>query len=227
MRQRLIPCVLAIALTLAALGANRHHHNGLRNQSSTGDEAGNSGYGASNLSSGTNNLGSGSRRSEIHALRQAYSLLSSANHDYEGHRTAAMQSVRAAERLLGTSSGANAGASSVGGSVGTSFAASVGGSAGASGGAHHRRHSHQESQSQQSQLEQEQLQQAQLQQGLLQQGLLQQGQVENQGSSDERMRRAQGMLQEVRGSVTGRNQRSVVQYVDNAIHHITVALSIK
>jgi hypothetical protein len=50
---------------------------------------------------------------------------------------------------------------------------------------------------------------------------------EQQAVSDTQLRGVQTMLQKVRGSVSGRNQQRVVQHINEAMHHLTVALSIK
>jgi len=50
---------------------------------------------------------------------------------------------------------------------------------------------------------------------------------EQQTLSDSQLRSVQGMLQQVRGSVSGRNQQLVVQHINEAIQHLSVALSIK
>jgi hypothetical protein len=50
---------------------------------------------------------------------------------------------------------------------------------------------------------------------------------EQQALSDSQLRGVQGMLQKVRGSVSGRNSQRVVQHLNEAMHHLTVALSIK
>jgi hypothetical protein len=46
-----------------------------------------------------------------------------------------------------------------------------------------------------------------------------------QGNSDSRLRRAEGMLEQVRGSVAGRSHQPVIQHVDEAIRHLTIALA--
>ena len=46
-----------------------------------------------------------------------------------------------------------------------------------------------------------------------------------QGNSDARLRRAEGMLEQVRGYAAGRNHQPVVQHVDEAIRHLTIALA--
>jgi hypothetical protein len=50
---------------------------------------------------------------------------------------------------------------------------------------------------------------------------------EQQAVSDTQLRGVQTMLQKVRGSVSGRNQQRVVQHINEAMHHLTIALSIK
>ena len=50
---------------------------------------------------------------------------------------------------------------------------------------------------------------------------------EQQPLSDAQLSGVKGMLQKVRGSVSGRNQQRVVQHINEAIHHLTVALSVK
>jgi hypothetical protein len=49
----------------------------------------------------------------------------------------------------------------------------------------------------------------------------------SQTLSDSQLRSVQGMLQQVRGSVSGRKQQLVVQHINEALHHLSVALSIK
>jgi hypothetical protein len=46
-----------------------------------------------------------------------------------------------------------------------------------------------------------------------------------QGNSDARLRRAEGMLEQVRNSATVRNHQSAIQHVDEAIRHLTIALA--
>jgi hypothetical protein len=50
---------------------------------------------------------------------------------------------------------------------------------------------------------------------------------EPQSLSDEQLRGVQSMLQKVRGTVGGRNSQRVVQHINEAIQHLTVALSTK
>jgi len=50
---------------------------------------------------------------------------------------------------------------------------------------------------------------------------------EQQTLSDSQLRSVQGMLQQVRGSVSGRKQQLVVQHINEAIQHLSTALSIK
>jgi len=50
---------------------------------------------------------------------------------------------------------------------------------------------------------------------------------EQQTLSDSQLRSVQGMLQKVRSSVSGRNQQRVVQHINEAIQHLSIALSIK
>jgi hypothetical protein len=50
---------------------------------------------------------------------------------------------------------------------------------------------------------------------------------EPQTLSDQQLRGVQSMLQKVRGTVGGRNSQRVVQRINEAIQHVTVALSIK
>jgi hypothetical protein len=50
---------------------------------------------------------------------------------------------------------------------------------------------------------------------------------EPQSLSDAQLRSVQGMLQKVRGTVSGGKQQMVVQHLNEAIHHLSVALSIK
>jgi hypothetical protein len=50
---------------------------------------------------------------------------------------------------------------------------------------------------------------------------------EQQTLSDSQLKGVQGMLQKVKGSVSGGKQQRVVQHLNEAIHELTVALSVK
>lgn len=50
---------------------------------------------------------------------------------------------------------------------------------------------------------------------------------EQQTASDAQLSGVKGMLQKVRTSVSGRNQQRVVQHINEAIHHLSVALTVK
>ncbi len=98
---------------------------------------------------------------DVQTLQQAYQILSTANHDYKGHRIKAMKAIHAAAKLMGTKlkgDGKN---------------------------------------------------------------------KEPQQLSDEQLRGVQKMLQGMRATVHGPSQAKVIQHVDQAIHHLGVALTIK
>jgi hypothetical protein len=50
---------------------------------------------------------------------------------------------------------------------------------------------------------------------------------ESQTLSDSQLRSVQGMLTQVRGSVGGRKQQQVVQHINEALQHVSIALKIK
>lgn len=50
---------------------------------------------------------------------------------------------------------------------------------------------------------------------------------ESQTLSDSQLRGVQTQLQNVKGTIRGRNQQRVVQHINEAIQHLSVALSIK
>jgi hypothetical protein len=154
LNRMLVPAVgIALALTSTSFAQSRMHRHAIR--ASRPNRAAAAAY--------TANVGyrGGATTGDVQTLTQAYSTLASPDHDYQGHRIKAMESIRKAARLMGQKIAGDGKAK------------------------------------------------------------------EQQAVSDTQLRGVQTMLQKVRGSVSGGNQQRVVQHINEAMHHLTVALSIK